>query len=839
MKKLICAMAAPLLAFSAWCVTPLTGWTGQAVPVRSPFMNDSISPDGQKYKSENLLETRLPKELSGARQYTADTAGIVALEKVDKDGAKSLLHIMQTRIRSQRFAKGKIKVTSAAPVSILLDGKQLATKGGGDSVATASVRLEPERDALLTLRVLVSPTDSVSPDFKAEYIPDEGFEEITLYNGPDLKRRLALPDTQYGGQISRAFISPDGRYLIMNEYSSFDDTHSRYRTTLTDLNSGKIINAGLPWGARWMPDKNIMYYTEKTPDGYDLFNIDPVSGRETLVAGGLPEKSFQWAPDGSFIIYSREDKGVKEEGPLRRYATPDDRMPTDRERSFLVRYDIATGVSEQLTFGNHSTSLCDISPDGKSIIVMTSREDPTVRPFYNSTVYLLDLETLKADTLVAPGPAFVNNAMFSPNGKEVLFLGSPEAFGGIGKNCGSHPIANDFDIQMFIMNLADRKVKPITRDFDPNVENAEWNKADGKIYFTAEKGFDVPMFVYDPKSDKFTELKLDVPYVSYFSLPDKTYGRMVYGGGSYTYSGRALLYNFKTGKNTLLADPNGKNMARIELGEMEPWNFTARDGSTIEGWICYPPHFNADKKYPLIVYYYGGTSPSQQRLMQPYTPQLLASRDYVVFVLNPSGTTGYGQEFSARHVNAWGKYTADDIIEGVKKFCDDHAFVNRDKVGCMGASYGGFMTQYLQTQTPIFASAVSHAGISNVASYWGEGYWGYSYNSVAAADSYPWNNPDLYTRQGSLFNADKINTPLLLLHGTADTNVPIGESIQLFNALRVLGKDVEFVSVDGENHFISDFAKRQLWQNTIMAWFAKYLQDDPKWWNDLYPERHL
>ena len=80
------------------------------------------------------------------------------------------------------------------------------------------------------------------------------------------------------------------------------------------------------------------------------------------------------------------------------------------------------------------------------------------------------------------------------------------------------------------------------------------------------------------------------------------------------------------------------------------------------------------------------------------------------------------------------------------------------KIGCLGASYGGFMTMYLQTLTDIFSAAVSHAGISNVTSYWGEGYWGYSYNSVAAAKSYPWNNPDLFTKQGALFNADKIHT---------------------------------------------------------------------------------
>ena len=149
------------------------------------------------------------------------------------------------------------------------------------------------------------------------------------------------------------------------------------------------------------------------------------------------------------------------------------------------------------------------------------------------------------------------------------------------------------------------------------------------------------------------------------------------------------------------------------------------------------------------------------------------------------------------------------------------------------------MTQYLQTKTDIFAAAVSHAGISNVTSYWGEGFWGYSYNSVAAADSYPWTDPQLFTEQGSLFNADKIDTPLLLLHGTHDTNVPVGESIQLFNALKILGKEVEFITVDGEDHVIVNYTKRLPWHNTIMAWFAKWLQDDSKWWDDLYPKRHM
>ena len=177
--------------------------------------------------------------------------------------------------------------------------------------------------------------------------------------------------------------------------------------------------------------------------------------------------------------------------------------------------------------------------------------------------------------------------------------------------------------------------------------------------------------------------------------------------------------------------------------------------------------------------------------------------------------------------------------EGTKKFCEEHPFVNTKKIGCMGASYGGFMTQYLQTKTDIFAAAMSHAGISDITSYWGEGYWGYSYSSLASANSYPWNARDMYTLQSPLFNADKINTPILFLHGTADTNVPIGESIQMFTALKLLGKPTAFVQVEGENHHILDYEKRILWNNTIYAWFAKWLKDQPEWWDALYPPKSL
>jgi len=273
-----------------------------------------------------------------------------------------------------------------------------------------------------------------------------------------------------------------------------------------------------------------------------------------------------------------------------------------------------------------------------------------------------------------------------------------------------------------------------------------------------------------------------------------------------------------------------------KIGKIIDYEYTTAKGVKIDGRVYYPPDFNPEKKYPMIVYYYSGTFPTIRDFGGRYPKHYWAANGYIVYVLQPSGAVGYGQDFSSAHVNNWGITVADEIIESVKSFVATNKFVDPKKVGCIGASYGGFMTMLLLTKTNIFSAAISHAGISSIASYWGEGYWGYSYSAVASENSFPWNNRDLYVNQSPLFNADNIHTPLLLLHGTNDKNVPTGESIQLYTALKILGRPVELIEVEGEDHHITDVKKRLIWSKTIVAWFDKYLKDQNDWWNYLYPE---
>lgn len=814
----------------------------QPVRIYMPVMNDSINTAGEKYTEKDLLENYVTTDLEklNGSEVKADTAGIISLTRIN---GENNIYMLGTTARSDRFLRATLNITSPARYEVIINGESQLTKDTAEDslqcapLKTVALRMEPETNYDIRIKLLSASDDKAEPQIKCELKKDEGFDNASLITATDMKKRFLLENTTYGSKVRRVSLSPDGKYLATLIQNNYSKDNSNLQSKLTETATGKVIAEGLNTKAAWMPKSNKLYYTVKGENGFDVRTIDPKTLKEETILTNVPEENFGWSPNEDYLMFYLTDEGVNETGPLKRILTPDDRIPGDRSRTFLAKYDIKTGVTQRLTYGNRSTYVNSISPDGSKILYSTSTPNTTGRPLTLTSIYELDVNTMEVDTIFYNEP-FINDANYSPDGTQLLITGSPSAFDGIGLNCGDHKIANDFDTQAFIMNRADKSITPITKDFNPTVYFLQWNKKDGCIYFNTDDENCKHIYKYDPKKKQFEMLPLEKDVIQMFDIAENNPSIAAYTGMDDSSAGAAYLFDMKKKKSVMTDNPMQKTIEDIEWGETHEWNFTASDGTTIKGQICLPPSFDANKKYPLIVYYYGGTTPTPKGITSPYCAQIFASRDYVVYIVQPSGATGFGQEFSARHVNAWGKRTADDIIEGTKQFCKEHPFVDTSKIGCIGASYGGFMTQYLQTRTDIFAAAVSHAGISNVTSYWGEGYWGYSYNSVAAADSFPWSDPELFTKQGSLFNADKINTPLLLLHGTADTNVPIGESIQLFNALKILGKPVELITVEGEDHFVMDFDKRQLWQNTIMAWFAKWLQDSPQWWDDLYPEKH-
>lgn len=520
-----------------------------AIEVRTPIMNDSINPKGEKHSTKMLLKTPVVLDLPDAplQSLTVDTAGYLTLDKADKN---SKIYVLKTQIRAERFLKGKLKVTSPVRWEVFIDEVSKQTKDAAeDSISSASSRdialtLEPERDYEITIKLLSTAEDKAAPTLKCEFIKDNKFKDIACTLDPNAKKRFSLDNTVYGNRVISVAISPSGKYLLTRYWNNHAAKRSRTYCQLTELKTGKVLLDNARDGMRWMPKSDKLYYTVTALSGNDVITLDPATLNEETLLKGIPEQSFTWSPNEDFLIYYPREEGEKEQGALRRIVSPADRIPNTRGRSFLAKYNIANGVSERLTYGNHSTYLQDISPDGKFMIYSTSKENITQRPFSLSSLYLVDLETLKVDTLFHD-ERFLGGASYSPDGKQLLLTASPEAFGGIGKNCGNHPIANDFDTQAFIMDLATRKIQPITKDFNPTVSPLQWNRGDGCIYFNTDDGDCKNIYRYSPKNNSFEKLNLETDVTSAFTLSEYNPGIAAYIGQSDHNAGVAYLYDMK------------------------------------------------------------------------------------------------------------------------------------------------------------------------------------------------------------------------------------------------------------------------------------------------------
>ena len=840
MKKIYLLAMAMLSVTAPAQVTTQVDEFNHAGPfaVLSPIAVDTVDVQGKKFDEKSLLQS-----ISLSSPSTSPYKRGVVPSLADQ----SSVGVLSFFINNSDYLKATLKVEGLKNYKVYVD-----------EVETTDLKLAPEHHTV-AVKYLAQPndTDSVKVSIEADRRVDYTLSKHHPYMVHDLTD---------GRRVRGVSLSADGQFVVVSIQNTERGGNSQWQYELRDVKSGRLLSV-LTKNARWMP-RTAAYIEEEWDSGRRILTkVDPLSATRTRFAYDIPKGDYTISPTEDYLILSVKDDGPKEDEGVYQVLEMDDRQPGWRSRQYLVKYDIATGISQRITMGYRSHYLMDISEDGTKLLVGSNRSRLERRPTSVSDYLLVDVRTLKVDTLIVDGE-FLNGADLSPDGRQLLVMGTPEAFQRIGCQLPQDVTPSMTENELFLFDIATKEVTPLTKDFDPSVNSVKWSKADGMIYFNAEDRDYVHIYQLNPKTHVINQLPTNGDYAYRWTLARRA-PVMAYLSYETLAPASAYVAEINTKKsifNGQWSMFNGKEaLADAELGTCQDWNFVNSNGDTVYGRLYLPRELSdriaaADsssfilhssfKKYPMIVYYYGGCSPVSRYFESPYAPQYWNSLGYVAYILQPSGATGFGQEWASRHVNTAGGTPAEDgtvaggtpagdIIEGVKRICDENPFIDREKIGCMGASYGGFMTQYLQTVTDIFACAVSHAGIANHTSYWGEGYWGYNYSEVSMANSYPWSHRELYVDQSPLFRADKIHTPLLLLHGDADTNVPVIESLQMFTALKLLGREVALVEVKGENHHILDYKKREKWLATQMAWFQRWLKDDPSWWDALYPKKHL
>lgn len=742
-----------------------------------------------------------------------------SLTDVSTSDAKGI-RIFRLGINAEQFTQGKLKLEGLTNPKLYINGR--AQKGDG----SYTLELMNGDYRLLIIAEKVDDWSKVDFDWKSDN-PKHSIQ----FNSDNRKKRVS-PEQLYDSEtIASISLSPDGDWLLWTKrkYTSATEDTQQTVTEIVNADSLKVKyrwQAMSPSNASWSNDSKELFYHHDNV----IFKLNLEDLQITKIVSGIKGiRGLNWY-DKNTLIMSWHKPEKKPHEFTKRYRALEDRWSYWRGNTQIYLIDVQSGVIKQVTENKLTSSLLDFRAEENKLLITRSPVDYQKPAHYKTQLIEVNLDS-KQEKLLGEYRSF-NSAAYSDSG--IVFTAGPDFDSGKGRNLTSDKPANNYDGQLYLLDSKSR-VQALSRKFKPSISGFRV-LANDDVLLSATSGDTSQLYRFNHRSKKFLRIKSPIEVVESFSSSNESKAGFVLIGTSATAPQQLVSGKIGRSKTKVLLNTADQSYLNSKIGKMLDWDFTTSKGNQIDGRVYLPVNFDETKKYPAIIYYYGGTSPVSRAFTGRWPFNLWAAQGYVVYVLQPSGSIGYGQEFSAKHVNAWGIETADDIIESTQAFVKAHPYVDANRLGNMGASYGGFMSMYLATKTDMFRATISHAGISNLTSYWGHGWWGYLYSGVATQGSFPWNKTDFYTQQSPVFHADKVTTPMLLVHGDSDTNVPVGESHQMYTALKLLGKDVELIEFQGDDHHINARTHRLRWWYTILSYFDKELKEQPQWWQHLYPE---
>lgn len=771
-----------------------------------------------------------------ARGEEAQTAYAVAYVSADR--------WQEATVRSD-LPEGARLTVDGEPAS---DGSSVQLRQGKHRLSVHTVRASEDTGSW-SLRVSLEPkTDGA-----------------TLSATVDPTRPPGWMDLRDRTQFSDIVLAPSGeRFAVGIEVVDRANDEWSSRLQVRSLPDGEVTSE-IPVatdisGAAWSRDGERLAFAAPTDQedasGSDLWLWRPGGESRRLLRAQEGLSDITWGPDGETIYFTSTVGEAREpdDDGVTRITEVWQRPSFWGPHSHLYAVNVETGNRRKLVGDpDHSVNGPTLSPDGTRL-VFTRDVRHNVRPHLESEIRILDLETGEARTLLTldevsfGGPT---GFAWSPDGRGLAFCAplpvalegeSPEgdvarAETGEGRR---NRKASVYETELFAVPISDPEPRWLSRDFPPAMggglgcQEIEWSAENGRIYVGAEDGARTVLSRTTSSvegSNPAGSMERVEATRHVLGSHDLSATRLVGTFESPTSPPALFALDLNSGEATKLSDPGLPAGDQLRMPGWEAWSYDDGDGHTIEAWYWTPPGFDPSGEYPLIVHYYGGTLAQKKG----FDEQLLwyASRGYVVLMMNPGGAPGYGHEFSNEHIDDWGYPAGTDIIRGVRRFASEHEFIDDDRIGNFGGSYGGFMTMHVLARTDtLFRAAAERAGISGITGYWGTGWSGYSYTDGTCPGCYPWNRTDIYVERSPIYRADEITEPLLIMHGTNDHNVPQHQSEQIFTALRALDTPVEYLRFHGERHGIgSTPSVRKRFEASILEWFDRWLRDRPAAWN--------
>jgi dipeptidyl aminopeptidase/acylaminoacyl peptidase len=460
---------------------------------------------------------------------------------------------------------------------------------------------------------------------------------------------------------------------------------------------------------------------------------------------------------------------------------------------------IALGGSQDYVF----------SPDGGEIAFVRN-VDPELRLGLgtNNDIFLQNASTGEIRRLTT-NPANDHSPRYSPDGKFLATLAMARP---------------GFEADKLDLILYDRKTgtsSNLTESLDYSLNDVVWSPDSKSVFFDAAEKGRTAVFRLTLASRKIEKV-LEGHTVSSLSVsPD---GRsLVFLKQSANRPNDVWSLDLASKRLAWLTDVNGALLAGLAMNPVEDFWFDGDGGDRVHGLLLKPPFFDPAGTYPLVMLIHGGPQGSfNDDFHYRWNAQMFAAGGYVVAQVNFHGSTGYGQAFTDSISGDWGGKPYRDILAAVGYLHGAYPFIDKDKLGAAGASYGGYMIDWIEGHTDIFDCLVSHDGVFDLRSMYGatEELWfpEWEYRGT------PWTSPEQYTKWSPSQYVETFKTPCLVIHGANDFRVPLEQGLQLFTSLQRKGVPSKLLYFPDEDHFVQKPLNAELWWKTVHDWFAAYLK---------------